>query len=193
MGGQNKLRFSFNSPVVLIFTFACFIVMVLNLVTGNLAGDLVFSVYRSSLSNPLTYLRFFTHVLGHADWNHLFGNMTCFLLVGPLLEEKYGSKRILVVILVTALVTGLVSFVFFPHVALLGASGVVFAFILLSSITGFDEKKIPLTFVLVAVIYLGQEIYSGIFVNDNISNTAHLVGGAVGSVFGFFVFGKKTR
>ena len=42
-----------------------------------------------------------------------------------------------------------------PGYALLGASGVVFAFIMLSSFTCIKEKEIPLTFILVAVLYIG--------------------------------------
>ena len=83
--------------------------------------------------SPLTYLRFFTHVLGHIGWAHFIGNASYLLLLGPLLEEKYGSKAILEIIGVTALVTGLINYIFFPHVALCGASGVAFAFIVLSS------------------------------------------------------------
>ena len=85
----------------------------------------------------------------------------------------------------TALVTGIVNYIFFPSVALCGASGVVFSFILLSSFTGFREGEIPLTFILVAVIYIGQQIFQGITVNDNISNMAHIVGGIVGAVIGY--------
>ena len=102
-----------------------------------------------------------------------------------MLEEKYGSKTIVEIILMTALVTGIVNYIFFPSVALCGASGVVFSFILLSSFTGFREGEIPLTFILVAVIYIGQQIFQGITVNDNISNMAHIVGGIVGAVIGY--------
>jgi GlpG protein len=101
------------------------------------------------------------------------------------LEEKYGSVQILFVILVTALVTGIVNFIFFPHTQLLGASGVVFALILLSSFTGFKNGEVPVTFLLVAVLYIGEQIYDGIFVQDNISNLTHILGGAVGSSLGF--------
>ena len=54
------------------------------------------------------------------------------LIIGPLLEEKYGSKKMFSVILVTAVITGIVNYVFFPNIRLLGASGVAFALILLS-------------------------------------------------------------
>ena len=106
------------------------------------------------MANPTTYIRFFGHVVGHAGWEHFMGNIMMILVVGPLLEEKYGSSNILFVILSTALVTGIVNFIFFPNVQLLGASGVVFAFILLSSLTSITEGKIPITFILVAIIYI---------------------------------------
>ena len=61
------------------------------------------------------------------------------LVVGPLLEEKYGSSSILLAIATTALVTGLANFILFPQKQLLGASGVVFALILLSSFTCVRE------------------------------------------------------
>ena len=79
----------------------------------------------------------------------------------------------------------------FPNVRLLGASGVVFAFILLSSLTSIKEKTIPLTFILVAIIYIGGQVYEGIFVNSNVSNLTHILGGFVGSVLGFAMAKKK--
>lgn len=182
-----KISISFNSPVILIFTAICFAAFILNLITFGASNDYVFSVYRSSLLNPLTYLRFFGHIFGHVDFSHLMGNMMMILVIGPLLEEKYGKGDIIFVIAITAVVTGLINFIFFPSVQLLGASGVVFAFILLSSFTSFEERKIPLTFILVAVIYIGEQIYSGVFIQDNISNLTHIVGGIVGSGFGFVV------
>lgn len=184
------VRIKFNSPVILVFVALCFGAMALNILTGGILNDLLFITYHSSLKDPLTYVRFFTHVIGHADWTHLIGNMMYILLLGPLLEERYGGKKILLVILLTALATGLVNYILFPGVALCGASGICFAFILMASFTGFRNGQIPVTFILVAILYLGQEIYQGIFVSDNISNTAHLIGGLVGSVIGYR-FGKR--
>jgi GlpG protein len=108
-----------------------------------------------------------------------------------MLEEKYSSRTLAEVVAVTAFATSLVNYVLFPHVALCGASGVVFAFILLSSFTSFREGEIPLTFILVAVFFMGQQIYEGLAVQDNISNTAHIVGGIVGGLLGY-VLNKKT-
>ncbi len=188
-----RVRVSFNSPVILGFTIACLIVLLLDKVTGSISTNALFSVYRSSLLSPLTYIRFFGHVLGHAGWEHFIGNIMLILVVGPLLEEKYGSSNMLFVILSTALVTGIIHFIFFPHVQLLGASGVVFALILLSSLTSIQEGKIPLTFILVAFIYIGEQIYDGIFVQDNVSNLTHIIGGIVGSALGFVMNRNKMN
>ena len=191
--GGKKIRLSFNSPVILGFTLACFIVLILDKVTGSASTRAFFSVYRSSLASPFTYIRFFGHVLGHASWDHFFGNIMMLLVVGPLLEEKYGSANILFVILTTALVTGVINFILFPHVQLLGASGVVFAFILLASFTSIEDGKIPLTFILVALIYIGQQVYDGLFIRDNVSNLTHILGGIVGSSLGYVMNKNKMN
>lgn len=183
----SRLRLSLNAPVTLAFVGVCFLAQLLNVLTMGASNRIVFSVYRSSLADPLTYVRSLFHVFGHADWNHLMGNMIYILILGPMLEEKYGAKNLALVIAVTALVTGVFSQLLFPRVMLLGASGVVFAFILMSSITVREDGAIPLTFVLVAVLYLGQQVLQGLFTRDSVSQSTHLIGGAVGSVFGFLL------
>ena len=99
----------------------------------------------------------------------------------------------LVFLLILAVLEVLSTKLQFPGVGLLGASGVVFAFILISSITVREDHTIPVTFILVAVMYLGQQIYQGLFVKDNISQMAHIVGGAVGSAMGLLLSRKKKQ
>ena len=182
---EQKFKVSFNSPVILGFALICLAALILGTMTRGRTDVMFFSVYRSSLLNPLTYIRFIGHNFGHAGWEQYLGNIMLILVVGPLLEEKYGSSNMLFVILATALVTGIVNFALFPHVRLLGASGVVFALILLSSFTSMKEGSIPLTFILVAVLYIGQQVYEGIFVNNNVSNLTHILGGLVGAGLGY--------
>jgi len=197
MTEKRGLKIRFNSPAILTFALACVAVQVVNVLTHGASNRALFCVYRDSLANPLTWLRCVTHVLGHADWSHLLNNMMLLLILGPMLEEKYGSLNMLFVMLATAIATGIVNMVFFPRVMLMGASGIVFAMILLSSITCAGEGEIPLTFIIVAVLYLGQQIYEGIFVNDNISQVGHIVGGLVGSGLGFVMnrhgMGRRSR
>ena len=194
MEKRKGLRIRFNSPAVLVFALICVIAQVLNQVTHGASNRTLFSVYRCSLASPLAWLRMVCHVFGHADWGHLLGNLMYILILGPMLEEKYGTSNIVFVMLATALVTGLLNMLFFPNVALLGASGIVFAMILLSSITVTEDGAIPLTFILVAALYIGQQVYEGLFLRDNVSQLTHIAGGVVGSVLGFVMNrNKMTR
>ena len=183
---KKKIRITFNSPVILSFVGICLLALILDKITVGISTYRFFSVYRSSLLNPLTYIRLVGHVFGHADWGHFINNIMMILVLGPMLEEKYGSKNILLIIVITAVVTGAFHMIFSPFTRLLGASGVVFAFILMSSFTSFDDGGIPVTFILVAVVYIGGQIYQLIAVKSNVSNITHIIGGAVGATFGFF-------
>lgn len=184
---NRKLKITFNAPVTLGFVFLCFVATLAGIMTGTKSTMAIFMTYHSSLRNPLTYIRFFTHIFGHSGWEHFIGNASFLLLLGPMLEEKYGSKEMIEVIAITAVATALINYIFFVNIALCGASGVVFAFIILASFTGFKAGEIPLTFILVAVIFIGQQVYQGIAVMDNISNMAHIVGGIVGACIGYML------
>ena len=180
-------KLQYNSPVILSFFFLSLLSLLLGYLTKGWTTTAFFSVYRSSLLSPLTYVRFLGHVLGHANFDHFLGNMLLLLVIGPPLEEKYGGKALLTGIVFTAIISGVLQFVCFPHSALLGASGIVFMMIMLASLSGMKGGKIPLTLILVGVLYLGHEVYSMLFVRDNVANLMHIVGGLCGTAFGFLV------
>lgn len=189
---NRKLRIKFNAPVTLGFVIICFIATLFGYLFHGKITQMLFMTYHSSLTDPMTYIRFFTHVFGHAGWGHFIGNASYLLLLGPMLEEKHGSKELIEIIAITAVVTGIVNYIFFWNIALCGASGVVFAFIILASFTEFGDGEIPLTFILVAIIFIGQQVYEGITVQDNISNMGHIIGGVVGAVIGY-ILNRKSR
>ena len=190
---MKRFAIRFNAPVVLSFAILSLLVLVLDSATGGASTARLFCVYRAPLTDPLTYVRFFTHVLGHSGYSHYMSNMLLLLLVGPPLEEKYGWKKMVWFMAVTALVTGLVQFIFFPHSALLGASGIVFMMIVLSSFTESRGGGIPITLILVVIFYLGGEIIDGIRNTDSISQLTHVVGGALGMIFGFLYRGGRRK
>lgn len=163
-----KLKIKYNSPVVLTFALVCALTLLANFLTQGASNRLLFIVRRGAPAHPLTWVRLFTHVLGHASWEHYAGNMMLFLLIGPMLEEKYGSRDLLLVIAVTALVTGVVHCMVSTG-GLLGASGVVFAFIILASMTSFRSGEVPLTLILVVILYLGREVAQGLLSQDTVS------------------------
>ena len=170
--------------MILTFFLLSLLVLFLDQWTGGWTTMHLFCVYRSSLKDPLFYIRLFGHVLGHAGWEHFLNNMLLLLVVGPPMEEKYGSKALLGGIVFTALVTGVLQCVLFPRTGLLGASGIVFMMIVMSSLAGMKNGCIPITLILVLVLYIGGEIVDGVMLKDNISQLSHIVGGICGAFLG---------
>jgi len=183
-------RIQYNSPLVLTYALFSLIVLGINYLTQGASNALVFSIHRGALTDPLLYVRMIGHVFGHASLSHYFDNMVLILLVGPMLEEKYGSKWLGLMMLVTALVTGLLFLAVSEH-ALLGGSGLVFMLILLSSFTNLQKGRIPLTLILAIIIFIGREVVTGATTETNISHLTHIIGGVCGAVFGY-VFNKKS-
>lgn len=205
---KKKFKLTYNAPVTL--TFAILSVFILLLDKYLLGGHLISPIFTAparigkhiqtasgdmligfNYKSVLDYFRLFTHVLGHSDWNHLLGNFAYILLLGPLLEERYGSKMLLLMIVVTAFVTGVINVCLIPR-TLLGASGIVFMLIVLASITNIEKNVIPLSFVFVVVLFLGRELINAPK-TENISTVAHIAGGLCGSMFGFMVAPKSKR
>ena len=142
------------------------------------------------LANPLTYLRFFTHVLGHASRSHLIGNITLLLVVGPLLEEKYGSINLIYMILGTAIFTSLITLIFEPKSNGVGCSDICYMMIVICSIVNITNGKIPLTLILVFFKFIADEIIL-IFnhkKDDNVGHLAHVSGALAGFIIGYFIF-----
>jgi rhomboid protease GluP len=186
------MKLKYNAPVTLTFTLLCAIVLILNdLLLHSLTQTLFMVPGRGSFhtNNVLDYIRLFTHVLGHANWAHLLSNFMIILLIGPILEQNYGSLSMLLMMFITALVTGVLNVLLFPT-ALMGASGIAFMMILLVSFANSDRGEVPLTFIMIVILYLGNEVLN-IFRNDTISQFAHIIGGACGSIFGFFKPAKR--
>ena len=183
-----------NAPVVLAYAAASFAALLINMITRGASDRHLFCVYRSSILNPLTYVRLVGHVFGHANLQHYLSNFMLILLIGPMLEYNYGSQMLAVMILITAVVTGLLFMIFSKRgSAVKGASGVVFMMILLGSFINVEQGSIPVTFISVAVMYLGKEFLGEAakafrISNDGIAHAMHIFGGLCGAAFGVYMY-----
>ena len=184
-------KLKYNSPVVLTFAAVSLISLILGDVSGQTTTQALFCVYRAPLADPFTYPRFFLHVLGHSNYSHYINNMLLMLVVGPQLEERFGSSSLFLAILATALVSGLVQFIFFPGIGLLGASGIVFMMIIMSTFLVYKRGTLPLTMILVFILYIGGEIAKGISQNDSISQLTHIIGGICGGIIGYMLVSRR--
>ncbi len=180
-----------NSPVVIWYTVAAFVILMFGYATANVSTNAYFTCFRTSWTDPAMWFRMISYVFGHADFAHFVNNFSIITLVGPMLEEKYGSKKLLLMMFLTALIGGLAN-VLLTGSGLRGASGIAFMFIILCSCTSVKSGKIPLTLVLVVAIYIGQEVVNGLTTTDNISHATHILGGLCGIFFGLFYGREKV-
>lgn len=184
-----RVRIRYNAPVTL--TLALLSAAVLGY--DQIFGSTIVTSYFTAppyfgTGGALTWVRLFTHVVGHASWAHLVSNFAFILLIGPVLEEKFGSGIVLLMTLITAGVTGALN-ALVVHAGLLGASGIAFMLILLSSFTNIRSGQIPLTFLLVVALYLVREFVAAL-APDSVSQLSHIAGGLCGGLFGF-IFARR--
>jgi len=188
---KRSFAIDLNSPVILWLTLIALIVLIISLVTP-VDTTMLLGARRTSFADPMQYVRLFTYVLAHANVTHFVGNFMMILAIGPMVEEKYGSGQLLLITVLTTLITGLINIIFFPGVIVVGASGIVFMLILMASFTNIRQGTLPITVLLVAILYIGNEIMLGLFTADNVSRISHIIGGLCGAVFGF-VFHSKNN
>lgn len=180
-----NLKFDYNSPVIISYLTLSLIAWLLNKISKGKSNKLLFTNYRSSPFNPFTYIRLFTHSIGHKDWDHLVSNFLYILLIGPMIEEKYGSLNLLCMFLITSLIISLFNIIF-NNYCITGASGNVYMLIVLSSFSNLSEGKIPITLILIFLFYITSEIKNSILQgNKAIYHDGHLIGALCGLILGF--------
>ncbi len=176
------MRVTVNAPFSIIFSVVAIALYFLFQTDGSiprmltLHGDF-------QLTNWEWYVSLVGYTMGHASLPHLIGNISIILLIGPFVERRWGTKRVLLMVSITGLVTALVHIIFWDH-RLIGASGIVFMLIVISSLVDMRSKEIPLTFILIVFLFIGQEL-TKIFDEDQVSQFAHISGGVLGAIFGF--------
>ncbi len=178
-------KFDYNSPVILTYFFICLIILLIDKLFKGKFSATFFTTYKNdSLLNPLTYFKLISHSLGHTDWDHLYSNFIKILLIGPLIEEKYGSINLLIAMIITSLIIGIINKLFGKG-GILGASGVAYMLILLSSFVNMENGKIPITLTLIILFFVVDEVIK-LFrrKKDGVSHLGHITGAICGVVFG---------
>jgi membrane associated rhomboid family serine protease len=179
-----RIRIHYNAPVVLTFSL---LALALHWVDRRFEGAITRSLFVTgppfSVFDPLDYFRFVSHTIGHGSLEHLISNLTMILLLGPILEERYGSEDMLKMILLTGLLVGVINLLIVRK-GLLGASSIVFMFISLISIVDLRRGSVPISFILVALLFIGAEVLQ-ITRPDDVSQMGHIVGAVLGAMFGF--------
>lgn len=178
-------KFDYNAPVILTYFFICLIILMIDKLCKGKFIATFFTTYKNdSLLNPLTYFKLISHSLGHTDWDHLYSNFIKILLIGPLIEEKYGSINLLIAMIITSLIIGIINKLFGKG-GILGASGVAYMLILLSSFVNMENGKIPITLTLIILFFVVDEVIK-LFrrKKDGVSHLGHITGAICGIILG---------
>lgn len=120
----------------------------------------------------------------HSGKDHYLGNIMLFLLLSPIVEEKFGKLNYLAAFAITTIP------IYYFHVEILhvvpvGISAWICALMCMSI------GKLKFTGIVLIGLYIFKEI-SGMFDNDSVSHVGHLMGFATGALY-TFLFNKIRR
>lgn len=203
-----NIKVAYDAPVTLTFVIVCAIIFLINMIFMKGGKALGFEKIFASPTNqagalpfipsaPLSYVRLLFYIFG-ADFAGLstgfssgaaslfFTSVIVILLLGPGMEERYGSVIIGIMIFVSALFSGVLN-ACFCETTLVGAAPLVFMMLFLNAFISFSKKKIelPSTGVMVTMIILMQLNGAGA-----VKIIICIAGGLCGSLFAFLTSPK---
>ena len=182
---KHSVTIQYNAPVTLTFALLSLLALALNELTDGWTTQNLFCFYKSALTDYLTYPRAVLHVLGNTSLTTCTGNIIVMLVVGPAAEERFGSAKVFVAVLLTAIAGALIMWFLFPQSTIMGASGVLFCMMMLTSFASMRGGAIPITLILVIILYLGSEILQAVTGTAGLPELTHIAGGVVGLLLGF--------
>lgn len=194
-----KLKFQYDSPVMLTFAFISLIIFVLDtfafkgklkdvwLITPTVADG----AFPFAFSDFRSIIRLFIHVFGYGDNYILLCNLIFILLLGPQMEERYGSVIIGIMIFVAALFSGVLNACFCQN-PVCGAEPVVFMLILLWTMMHLSRSKISASAVAVIALFIAMLVFRK---NPNgvVGVVIVAAGGLCGSLFAFLTSPKAHK
>lgn len=123
------------------------IINVLVFVGGNLLlpdhGNIL--AMASPYSPDFKAFQIVTHMFMHANVQHILFNMLMLYFLGPMVEQVLGSKRFLILYLVSGFGALVAHFIFFPYTGVVGASGAIYG-VLVAFASLFPNVKLMLLF-----------------------------------------------
>lgn len=203
MAKKNSLKFIFDSPVVLVFSVVSAVIFISDLILKLNLSEKIFecpgakSVPAFDFKSALSYVKLVIYPFGGENSTSFFLNIGFILLLGPVLEERYGSIMLALMIFITSLVGGVLT-ACVSTFGIYGCGGIVFMMIILSVLSVFIKKQLPVSWIFIFALYLALSLFSGKkisgfmpFMQNNVPVFIQLASGICGSLFGFFVCPKK--
>lgn len=184
-----NIKFNYQSKVINSFVIITLLLYVLDVVVfknklnssilpcpTNSSGNMQFSYFRY-------YLKLFIYVFGATDKLILFTNLLFIILLGPQMEEQYGSVMIGIMMFISAIFAGVLNACFCKE-PMLGADPIIFMLIILDVLLCCKKKTINCTTFLLVIIFICVQVFRNSS-NGAVGNIIVIAGGLCGSLFAF--------
>lgn len=125
----------------------------------------------------------------HADYAHIFGNMTAMLLLGLILSLKVGGQRAIAAYFVGLFAAALGGIILQPSSLQIGASGAVFG--LAGALCAVGWKSRSFLYFVFAFVWLLWSTYSTL-ITPGVAWGEHFGGALGGILFGFLLYSGKS-
>ncbi|MCR4953009.1 MAG: rhomboid family intramembrane serine protease [Treponema sp.] len=191
---KNKINFAYDSPVALSFAIITILLFVMNALVIKGRIDVFFyaptnsgGAFPFNLKDGASYLRLVLYQFGYFDLSFLFADLIIILLLGQILEERYGSVIMGLMMFFSTLFSGVLNACFGKE-KLCGAASIVIMMVFLNALTSISKKKVSVLSVATIVLVICREIFArnGGFISVIVS----VAGGLCGSLFAFLASPK---
>ena len=205
MAKKSSPKLTFDFPVTVTFVIVSLVLFLLDVYAfkGKMFSSILIchgskqALVPFNFKSPADFAGLFFYVFGNVGWEMLFANLTIILLLGQILEERYGSVMLGPMMFISTMISGVLT-ACISTVPLTGAGCIIFMMAVLVSLTELTKKRIPLSCLLVFVLFLSFEIFraaKGSSGQDAMQKVCgvliEMIGGICGSIFGFLVLPKK--
>lgn len=205
MAKKSSPKLTFDFPVTVTFVIVAVVMFLLDTFAfkGKMFSTILIchgskqAIVPFNFKSPADFTGLFFFIFGNSGWEMLFANLIAILLLGQILEERYGSVMLGLMMFISTMISGVLT-ACISTVPLTGAGCIIFMMAVLVSLTGLTKKRIPLSCLLVFVFFLAFEIFrntKGAEGTDIMQKTCgvliEMIGGICGSIFGFLVLPKK--
>lgn len=206
---KKRYSFSFDAPVTILLVFAYVAAYALDislhsrlpLPEGQSLTSWLLSCSTIDVRAPLDYVRLFTHVLGSDSWIPLLRNALVLLVLGRSAEEGAGSLPLAVMLLLSALVSGVIACLV-PGFSAQGPDPLIFMLLLLNFFVSLSGSVISVSWILAFLAFTALRAYAIIapivpasplvLAKSCLPIFIPLAGGIAGSIPSIFILGKGS-
>ncbi len=206
---KKRYSFSFDAPISILLVFAYIAAYALDvslrsrlpLPEGQSLTSWLLCCSTMDVRAPLDYVRLFAHVLGSDSWIPLLRNVLVLLVLGRSAEEGAGSLPLAVMLLLSALVSGVIACLL-PGLSAQGPDPLIFMLLLLNFFISLSGSVISFSWILAFLAFTALRAYGIIaplvpaspmdMLKSCIPIFISLAGGIAGSIPAIFILGKRS-